>query len=167
MPTFFNSSNTRFDYNFPSRQRGHRQQPAWISTVTRSPGLNSSTFGPSFTTVPIYSCPEVKFLLNSSPPLMIAGSPWLMISKSVAQTAMTSILTSTSALPGSGTGFSVRITSSGSPRTQAFIFSGSNYFIRNYRGRHPAITIWIEKVALSQTMRPVFTFSQNNVIKLS
>ena len=48
----------------PSRQRLHWPQPAWISTVTRWPIRYSSTPGPSATTVPIYSCPGVKFLLN-------------------------------------------------------------------------------------------------------
>ena len=108
----------------PSRQRGQRPHPAWISTATRSPTANSSTAGPSFTTVPMYSWPGVKFLLNGEPPSIIAGTPCLMISMSVAQTAIASIRTSTSAGPGSGTGLSTSDSSSGSPSTQAFIVSG-------------------------------------------
>ena len=41
----------------PSRQRWQRPHPAWTSTAMRSPIWNSSTVGPSFTTVPIYSWP--------------------------------------------------------------------------------------------------------------
>ena len=59
----------------PSRQRWQRPHPAWTSTATRSPIWNSSTVGPSFTTVPIYSWPGVKPLLNGSSPSIIAGSP--------------------------------------------------------------------------------------------
>ena len=36
---------------------------------------NSSTVGPSFTTVPIYSWPGVKPLLNGNSPSIIAGRP--------------------------------------------------------------------------------------------
>ncbi len=108
----------------PSRQRWQRPQPACTSTVMRSPTSNSSTVGPSFTTVPIYSWPGVKPLLKGDPPSMIAGSPCLMISMSVAQTAMASMRTSTSARPGSGTGFSTRVSSSGPPSTQAFMVLG-------------------------------------------
>ena len=59
----------------PSRQRLHWPQPAWISTVTRWPILYSSTPGPSATTVPMYSWPGVKFLLNGMPPRIEAGGP--------------------------------------------------------------------------------------------
>ena len=111
----------------PSRQRGQRPHPAWISTATRSPTANSSTVGPSFTTVPMYSWPGVKPLLNGRPPSIIAGTPCLMTSISVAQTAIASIRTRTSARPGSGTGFSTSDNCSGSPRTQAFIVSGIGY----------------------------------------
>src|ERR1700733_8357370 len=111
----------------PWRQRGQRPQPAWISTATRSPTANSSTVGPSFTTVPMYSWPGVKPLLNGSPPSIIAGTPCLMTSISVAQTAIASIRTRTSAEPGSGTGFSTSDNCSGSPSTQAFIVSGIGY----------------------------------------
>src|SRR5579885_2350356 len=55
----------------PSRQRLHWPQPAWISTATRWPMLYSSTPGPSATTVPMYSWPGVKFLLNGAPPWII------------------------------------------------------------------------------------------------
>ena len=61
----------------PMRQRLHWPQPAWISTVTRSPTANSSTPGPSAATVPMYSWPGVQFLLNGSPPLISAGGPRL------------------------------------------------------------------------------------------
>ena len=37
--------------------------------------LNSSTPGPSATTVPMYSWPGVKFLLNGRPPWISAGGP--------------------------------------------------------------------------------------------
>src|SRR5207244_2848076 len=50
-------------------------QPAWISTVTRWPIRYSSTAGPSATTVPMYSCPGVKFLLCGMPPRISAGGP--------------------------------------------------------------------------------------------
>ncbi len=56
----------------PWRHRLHWPQPAWISTLTRSPILNSSTSGPSAATVPIYSWPGVKFLLKGRPPPMLA-----------------------------------------------------------------------------------------------
>ena len=59
----------------PSRQRLHWPQPAWISTATRWPILYSSTPGPSATTVPMYSWPGVKFLLNGRPPWIEAGGP--------------------------------------------------------------------------------------------
>ena len=59
----------------PARQRLHWPQPAWISTVTRWPIGISSTPGPSATTVPIYSWPGVKFLLNGLPPWIMAGEP--------------------------------------------------------------------------------------------
>src|SRR5258708_5793635 len=113
----------------PSRQRGQRPHPACTSTVTRSPIWNSSTVGPSFTTVPIYSWPGVKPLLNGSPPSIIAGTPWRMISMSVAHTAIASIRTSTSANPGCGTGFSTSESSSGPPSTQALIRSGIGYWL--------------------------------------
>ncbi len=111
----------------PSRQRSQRPQPAWTSTVTRSPILYSSTAGPSFTTVPMYSWPKVKFLLNGRPPPTEAGMPWLTISRSVAHTAQASIRTSTSADWGSGTGFTTCLTSSGPPSTQAFMVAGIAY----------------------------------------
>ena len=111
----------------PSRQRWQRPHPAWTSTAMRSPIWNSSTVGPSLTTVPIYSWPGVKPRLNGSSPSTIAGSPCLMISMSVAQTAIASIRTSTSAGPGSGTGFSTSASSSGLPSTQAFIVFGIGY----------------------------------------
>ena len=109
----------------PMRQRLHWPQPAWISTVTRSPTANSSTPGPSAATVPMYSWPGVQFLLNGRPPLISAGGPDLMTSRSVAQIATASMRTSTSALAGTGTGFSVKISCSGSPSTQARILSGT------------------------------------------
>ena len=108
----------------PSRQRWQRPQPACTSTVTRSPISNSSTVGPSFTTVPMYSWPGVKPLWNGRSPSIIAGTPCLMISMSVAQTAIASIRTKTSARPGSGTGFSTNASSSGPPSTQACIVFG-------------------------------------------
>ena len=49
-----------------------------------------------------------------------------MISRSVAQIATASIRTSTSATPGDGTGFSTGLSSSGSPRTQALMVSGTS-----------------------------------------
>ena len=86
----------------PCRQRLHWPQPAWISTLTRSPIANSSTSGPSAATVPIYSWPGVKFLLKGRPPWMLAGEPEWMISRSVAQIATASMRTSTSARAGTG-----------------------------------------------------------------
>ncbi len=47
-----------------------------------------------------------------------------MISRSVPQTEMASMRTSTSALPGTGIGFSVLRSSPGSSSTQAFCVSG-------------------------------------------
>ncbi len=108
----------------PSRQRLHWPQPAWISTVTRWPILYSSTPGPSATTVPMYSCPGVKFLLKAKPPSIDAGGPCQMISRSVAQMATASMRTRTSARLGTGTGFCVSVTWPGSPSTQAFMVSG-------------------------------------------
>ena len=108
----------------PWRQRLHWPQPAWISTLTRSPMANSSTPGPSAATVPIYSWPGVKFLLKGRPPWMLAGEPQWMTSRSVAQIATASMRTSTSARPGTGVGLSRRKSSSGFPRTQAFIRAG-------------------------------------------
>ena len=90
----------------PMRQRLHWPQPAWISTVTRSPIENSSTPGPSAATVPMYSCPGVQFLLKGSPPWISAGGPCAITSRSVAQIATASMRTSTSARAGTGTGFS-------------------------------------------------------------
>src|SRR6185436_9374050 len=109
----------------PARQRLHWPQPAWISTVTRWPILYSSTPGPSAATVPMYSWPGVKFLLNGMPPWIEAGGPCQMISRSVAQIATASMRTSTSARFGAGTGFSVSFNSPGSPSTQARIVSGT------------------------------------------
>src|SRR6266852_4650070 len=108
----------------PSRQRLHWPQPAWISTATRWPIETSSTPGPSATTVPMYSCPGVKFLLNGRPPWIIAGVPYAMTSRSVAQIATASMRTSTSARPGAGTGFCFNASSPGSPSIQAFMCSG-------------------------------------------
>jgi len=108
----------------PSRQRSQRPQPACTSTVTRSPNLYSSTPGPNLTMVPMYSWPGVKFLLNGSPPWIRAGVPLWMISRSVAQTAIASMRTSTSAAWGWGTGLSTKLSWSGSPRTQAFMVCG-------------------------------------------
>src|SRR3954447_5376342 len=109
----------------PIRQRLHWPQPAWISTVTRWPILYSSTPGPSAATVPMYSWPGVQFLLNGKPPSIIAGGPWAITSRSVAQIATASMRTSTSARFGIGTGFSVSFSSPGSPSTQARIVSGT------------------------------------------
>ena len=103
----------------------HWPHPAWISTLTRSPMLNSSTSGPSAATVPIYSWPGVKFLLKGRSPPMLAGDPLWTISRSVAQIATASMRTRTSARPGNGVGLSRRKSSSGSPRTQAFISRGT------------------------------------------
>src|SRR4029077_12338885 len=71
--------------------------------------------------VPMYSWPGVKFLLNGGPPPIVAGRPWLITSRSVAQMAVASIRTSTSATPGLGTNLSTRVSWPESPRTQAFI----------------------------------------------
>src|SRR5688572_18493025 len=73
----------------------------------------------------MYSCPGVKFLLNGGPPATIAGGPWLITSRSLAQIAHASTRTSTSAGPGWGTGLSARVSWPGSPRTQAFIVCGT------------------------------------------
>src|SRR5580700_10042878 len=109
----------------PWRHRLHWPQPAWISTLTRSPISNSSTSGPSAATVPIYSWPGVKFLLKGRPPPILAGEPLWMTSRSVAQIATASMRTRTSARPGTGVGFSPRESWSGSPSTQAFICEGT------------------------------------------
>src|SRR6266481_2040715 len=109
----------------PWRQRLHWPQPAWISTLTRSPIANSSTSGPNAATLPIYSWPGVKSLLKGSPPWMLAGEPEWMISRSVAQIATASMRTRASARPGTGVGLSRRKSSSGPPRTQAFICPGT------------------------------------------
>ena len=108
------------------RQRLHWPQPAWISTVTRSPMANSSTPGPSAATVPMYSWPGVQFLLNGRPPWISAGGPCAMTSRSVAQIATASMRTSTSArarhrhrLLGEDAA------RPGSPSTQARILSGT------------------------------------------
>ena len=74
--------------------------------------------------MPIYSCPGVKFLLNGKPPSIIAGGPWLITSRSVAQIATASILTKTSALFGISTCLSTNDRLSGSPKTHAFIVLG-------------------------------------------
>src|ERR687884_1566875 len=52
---------------------------------------------------------------------------------SVAQTAIASTRTRTSVGPGSGTGFSRTESSSGPPRTQAFIRSGIGYWLLRER----------------------------------
>ena len=108
----------------PIRQRSQRPHPACISTAMRSPTVYSFTVGPSATIVPMYSWPGVKFLLKGSSPSISAGAPSLMISRSVAQIATASMRTRTSAGPGRGTGLSTRLSSSGSPRIQAFMVSG-------------------------------------------
>src|SRR6266850_7566811 len=105
----------------PWRHRSQRPHPAWTSTATRSPTTNSSTVGPTSTIVPMYSWPGVKFLLNGGSPPIMAGGPWLMTSRSVAQMAVASTRTSTSATPGAGTGLLIRLNWPGSPRTHAFI----------------------------------------------
>jgi hypothetical protein len=64
-------------------------------------------------------------LLNGSPPPIIAGVPWWMISRSVAQIATASMRTSTSARPGIGIGLSTRLSWPGSSSTQARMCSGS------------------------------------------
>src|SRR6266403_2842926 len=56
---------------------------------------------------------------------MLAGEPAWMISRSVAQMATASMRTRTSARPGMGVGLSRSTSSSGSPRTQAFIRPGT------------------------------------------
>ena len=112
----------------PMRQRLHWPQPAWISTVTRSPMANSSTPGPSAATVPMYSWPGVQFLLKGRPPWISAGGPCAMTSRSVAQMATASMRTSTSARLGTGTGFSVKFSSPGLPSTQARMVSGTGMF---------------------------------------
>src|SRR5262245_7511622 len=56
---------------------------------------------------------------------MLAGEPEWMTSRSVAQIATASMRTSTSARPGTGIGLSRRNSSSGPPKTQAFIWSGT------------------------------------------
>ena len=91
--------------------------------------LNSSTDGPNATTVPIYSCPGVKFLLNGNPPSIKAGGPRLITSRSVAQIATASIFTNTSDLFGISTILSTKDNSPGLPKTQAFIFSGIGNFL--------------------------------------
>ena len=73
----------------------HLDRDAVADLRTRRPS------GRACTTVPMYSWPGVKPLLNGSSPSIIAGTPCLMISMSVAQTAIASIRTSTSAGPGS------------------------------------------------------------------
>ena len=50
-----------------------------------------------------------------------------MFSRSVAQIATASMRTSTSARFGTGTGLSVRVSSPGSPSTQAFMVSGTGW----------------------------------------
>src|SRR5262245_40947153 len=109
----------------PMRQRLHCAQPAWISTVTRSPMANSSTPGPSAAMVPMYSWPGVQFLLNGKPPCTSAGGPVAITSRSVAQIATASMRTNTSAARGTGTGFSMSASSPGSPNTQARIVAGT------------------------------------------
>ena len=103
----------------PARQRSQRPQPKCTSTATRSPIAYSSTPAPSLTTVPMYSWPGVKFLLNGSPPSINAGGPRVMIRMSPSQNAMASMRTSTSAGPGCGTGLSVSLSCPGSSSTQA------------------------------------------------
>jgi hypothetical protein len=63
----------------------------------------------------------VKFRLNGGSPPTVAGGPWLITSRSVAQMAVAPTRTSTSATPGVGTGLSTRLNWPGSPKTQAFI----------------------------------------------
>src|SRR5204862_1077784 len=97
---------------------------------------------PSLTIVPIYSWPGVKPRLNGSSPSIIAGTPWRMISMSVAHTAIASIRTSTSARPGSGTGFSMSDSSSGPPSTHAFMRSGMGYWLLRKREPTTGITMF-------------------------
>src|SRR5437879_7033964 len=52
-----------------------------------------------------------------------------MTSMSVAHTAIASTRTRTSVGPGSGTGFSTTDSSSGPPRTQAFMLAGMGYWL--------------------------------------
>src|SRR4051794_35700593 len=73
----------------------------------------------------MYSWPGVKSLLKGRPPWIWAGSPCSMISRSVAQMATPSMRTRTSALFGAGTGLSTSDSSPGSPRTHAFMVSGT------------------------------------------
>ena len=108
----------------PARQRSQRPQPKCTSTATRSPMAYSSTPGPSLTTVPMYSWPGVKFLLNGRPPSISAGGPRVMMRMSPSQKAMASTRTSTSAGPGCGTGFSASLSWPGSSSTQARIVAG-------------------------------------------
>src|SRR6185295_2870285 len=89
---------------------------------------NSSTLGPSAAMVPMYSCPGVQFLLKGSPPCTSAGGPEAMTSRSVAQIATASMRTNTSAARGTGTGFSISLSSPGLPSTQARIRSGIGKF---------------------------------------
>src|SRR6266700_4218121 len=58
---------------------------------------------------------------------MLAGEPEWIISRSVAQIATASMRTRTSARPGTGVGLSRRKSSSGPPRTQAFICAGTGH----------------------------------------
>src|SRR5215831_11170198 len=109
----------------PIRQRLHWPQPAWISTVTRSPIENSSAPGPNAAIVPMYSCPGVQFLLKGNPPWTRAGEPCAITSRSVAQMATASMRTNTSARRGIGTGFCVKLSSPGSPSTHAHMVSGT------------------------------------------
>src|SRR5690349_17351986 len=75
----------------------------------------------------MYSWPGVKFLLNGSPPSIMAGTPCAITSRSVAQMATASMRVSTSPRRGTGTGFSASLISPGCVRTQAFILSGTGY----------------------------------------
>src|SRR3954447_21227701 len=73
----------------------------------------------------MYSWPGVKSLLKGRPPWIWAGGPCWMISRSVAQMATPSMRTRTSALFGAGTGLLTSDNSPGSPRTHAFMVSGT------------------------------------------
>src|SRR6266853_1746914 len=105
----------------PERHRLHWPQPEWISTATRSPTLYSSTPGPSAATVPIYSWPGVNPWLKGNVPLITAGGPLAITSRSVAQMATASMRMSTSDRSGTGISFCPRLNSLGFPSVHANI----------------------------------------------
>src|SRR5690349_10314466 len=69
----------------------------------------------------MYSWPGVKFLLKGGSPPTVAGGPWLITSRSVAQMAVASTRTNTSAPPGTGIALSTSVKSPGLPSTHAFM----------------------------------------------